>query len=645
MNLMEVLSQEDQDKFKSYVKYYNNSIASKYLDTAWAPFKEELFQMLGENLIVSFPVSFDCEERLLEQEFHNNFACNPLCASMYSKFIRMLKIVLFQDFKDLFSQDIDLMSHSSFYLLQDMYNSIEDLVWKEKSISEKQKKFAENYIFYNHVRDKLSPHNGYTTYFKNEIFCKQLKPLTVRDYHNFYTTSLSAYINNGEVKLTVSDKEKPFKFLKRITKKCLQYSNTTTIISNELNTLLDEIEEVRILQSQILSNKTVKGRLCLSIHPLDYITMSDNSNGWSSCMSWEESGCYRLGTLEMLSSPKVVIAYLESESETYELTPGIDWNSKKWRELFVIDENVISGVRGYPYYSKALEAAALNKLVELATTNLGWEFESEPINFNSTYFYPNGNSGHAIRMSTNAMYNDFGTQETLAYLGIKAKEITSQHSIYIQYGQEPYCLSCGYPISFSSDAEYEILGDGLECKECRDFLECEECGGLFHSEDLWEVNGQLICESCYGENYFYCEECQDFVSRNEELFFAMLGYDTIRNRVDVYYSNSIHENCLFKEINENGNDSNNILQQFAFSSIRINYSEDEAKKLFFRDNPQLKEANSAFSWFLCDMVWDNVLDLNNLGLYDEMIEDNLNLPSSVKPVRIPKEWIKFYESK
>ena len=154
-----------------------------------------------------------------------------------------------------------------------------------------------------------------------------------------------------------------------------------------------------------------------------------------------------------------------------------------------------------------------------------------------------------------------------------------------------------------------------------------------------------MCESCYEENYFYCEECQDFVSRNEELSFAMLGYDTIKNRVDVYYSNSIHENCLFKEINENGNNSNNILQQFAFPSIQINYSENEAKKLLFRDNPQLKEANSAFSWFLCDMVWDNVLDLNNLGLYDEMIEDSLNLPSSVKPVRIPKEWIKFYESK
>ena len=204
-------------------------------------------------------------------------------------------------------------------------------------------------------------------------------------------------------------------------------------------------------------------------------------------------------------------------------------------------------------------------------------------------------------MSTNAMYNDFGTQETLAYLGIKAKENTSQHSIYIQYGIEPYCLSCGYPVSLESGAEYDILGDGLECKECRDLLECEECGGLFHSEDLCEVNGQLICESCYEENYFYCEECQDFVSRNEQLSFTMLGYDTIKNRVNVYYSD-VCENCLSKEINENGNDSNNILQQFAFSSIRISYSEDETEKLFFRDNPQLKEVGSAFSWFLCGMV-------------------------------------------
>jgi hypothetical protein len=72
-------------------------------------------------------------------------------------------------------------------------------------------------------------------------------------------------------------------------------------------------EEFRIAHSQILNDKKLSGRLCLSIHPLDYMTMSDNESDWGSCMSWREGGCYRRGTVEMMTSPVVVVAYLKSE--------------------------------------------------------------------------------------------------------------------------------------------------------------------------------------------------------------------------------------------------------------------------------------------------------------------------------------------
>lgn len=47
-----------------------------------------------------------------------------------------------------------------------------------------------------------------------------------------------------------------------------------------------EFENFRRAHSMILNQKTLDGELCLSIHPLDYITMSDNNNDWDSCMSW-----------------------------------------------------------------------------------------------------------------------------------------------------------------------------------------------------------------------------------------------------------------------------------------------------------------------------------------------------------------------
>ena len=76
---------------------------------------------------------------------------------------------------------------------------------------------------------------------------------------------------------------------------------------------MKEFEQYRIKHSQILNQKKLKGTLCISIHPLDYVTMSDNDSGWESCMSWENSGCYRQGTVEMMNSTCVVVAYLEAE--------------------------------------------------------------------------------------------------------------------------------------------------------------------------------------------------------------------------------------------------------------------------------------------------------------------------------------------
>ena len=54
----------------------------------------------------------------------------------------------------------------------------------------------------------------------------------------------------------------------------------------EILGLSEEYEAFRLAHSRILNTKTLKGTLCLSIHPMDYMTMSDNTYDWSSCMSW-----------------------------------------------------------------------------------------------------------------------------------------------------------------------------------------------------------------------------------------------------------------------------------------------------------------------------------------------------------------------
>ena len=127
-------------------------------------------------------------------------------------------------------------------------------------------------------------------------------------------------------------------------------------------------EEFRILHSQALNQKTLKGKLCVSIHPFDYMTMSDNDCGWCSCMSWAEDGEYRGGTVEMMNSPCVVVAYLTSETP-YQIDNNFNWSNKKWRQLFIVDTQVITGIKQYPYFNSAIEKITCDWLKELTEKN------------------------------------------------------------------------------------------------------------------------------------------------------------------------------------------------------------------------------------------------------------------------------------
>ena len=84
-------------------------------------------------------------------------------------------------------------------------------------------------------------------------------------------------------------------------------------------------EQFRLLHSQILNEAHIKSTLCLSIHPLDYMTASYNENDWDSCMKWGD-GDYCRGVVEMMNSPCVVVAYLKSKRQTISIG-RYTWNS------------------------------------------------------------------------------------------------------------------------------------------------------------------------------------------------------------------------------------------------------------------------------------------------------------------------------
>ena len=90
--------------------------------------------------------------------------------------------------------------------------------------------------------------------------------------------------------------------------------------------------------------------------------MSDNNEDWESCMSWTQGGEYRVGTIEMMNSPYVIVAYLKSH---HNLEWADNWNSKKWRELYICSNDFVRSITGYPYKDEKITKLVLEKIREL----------------------------------------------------------------------------------------------------------------------------------------------------------------------------------------------------------------------------------------------------------------------------------------
>lgn len=267
----------------------------------------------------------------------------------------------------------------------------------------------------------------------------------------------------------------------------------------------DAWEKIRIAHSQILNQKKLKGTLCLSIHPLDYATASDNANGWSSCMSWAEEGCYRMGTVEMMNSPMVICAYLRSDAQHMEIGNS-QWNSKKWRAWIIVTKDAILCNRNYPYYQAHFCETACEWVRDLVEKAYGWKYgelhEDLPQYIEDTY-----GSAHGPQFTTNFMYNDVGVEKNMGMLAYGEKNLP----MTINFSGPAECMVCGDEIHYGSSVE---TADTLECDNCRRVHTCNSCGSELDENDVrYDPDGNTICPECFEEYCCECSNCGEIIWR------------------------------------------------------------------------------------------------------------------------------------
>ena len=291
------------------------------------------------------------------------------------------------------------------------------------------------------------------------------------------------------------------------------------------------IEKYRLRHSVALNTKILKGELCLSIHPLDYLTASDNASNWCSCMTWTRKGYYgefRNGVVELMNSPMVVIAYLNNSKKPFHIFSNAGdneptWNNKMWREFFIVDKEYIAAIKAYPYHCSTLETMVLNKLADMATEAHDWEYNREVRE--SSYDVLVLSNEEEVNMETDFMYNDTidNGARFIESANLPAKDDYLHQNANGCYSGQMYCIVCGKAM-FKPDDDDDDTDCGIPyCDDCAPKLRCACCGDVIkpYPGMYAEIDGKIYCHECYTT----CEYCGEKVLENDFTYITLVNKD------------------------------------------------------------------------------------------------------------------------
>ena len=290
-------------------------------------------------------------------------------------------------------------------------------------------------------------------------------------------------------------------------------------VKNE-QTFCSSFETFRVAHSRIYNGEVTTSNFVISIHPMDYLTMSDNNCNWSSCMNWLHSGCYHVGTVEMMNSNVALCCYLESKTVnfTYEVFDDKKdtWNSKKWRQLFYINKDIILAGKPYPMVNSDLTKEILAAIKDLANKNMNWKYSYGPelyydmLSVNSMRGMDRAremlpmSASKNIFIDTNAMYNDLLNDNDTNYWCYRNKP---KKSYILKVSGKAPCVACGKSVigykDIYGDYNDRYQSEKTVCEDCFSEIKCYECSndeGMIGKKRIWNIIDK------YGSRYKLCSD-------------------------------------------------------------------------------------------------------------------------------------------
>ena len=298
------------------------------------------------------------------------------------------------------------------------------------------------------------------------------------------------------------------------------------------------LHHLQDMASQLIQQNKIKGTLCFSVHPLDYLSSSCNTYNWRSCHALD--GEYRAGNLSYMVDETTFMVYLKGVDDV--AIPGfpssVPWNSKKWRMLIhasTNDELMFAG-RQYPFTSSNGLDIVLNVYNNIIGKNKNpYSYSSKYYPWENNYVESVGNDklygkyfvfdrklfllDEYVTVGMGALnYNDIlhSTCYTKPYYTILNFADWHDKPPKIEIGAYVNCLHCeenDITMSETMRCDDCEISNGFEVNEHISYCDC--CGARVFYDDGFYVHDDFVCEECFNRYTFQCDCCGE-PAYNEE---------------------------------------------------------------------------------------------------------------------------------
>lgn len=304
------------------------------------------------------------------------------------------------------------------------------------------------------------------------------------------------------------------------------------------------LTDIQNYASRIIQENKVVGHLCFSVHPLDFLSSSENDYNWRSCHSLD--GEYRAGNLSYMVDKSTIICYLKSENNVKlpNFPEDVPWTNKKWRMLlfFSNDMSMMFAGRQYPFTTVTGPDIVRQNLHNVGLFKDWSEWNSVKVtrvtDDNGTVFHlkttyvpvggvlrpideviKNGEHGmHFNDLLNSSCYSPIYSFNSrgLLWTGSEGRSRPNTHFVI---GGPVYCMDCG---------QYEItISETMRCVSCEeahgdlntdDFGYCSCCGRHVYFDNVTWVGDDPVCDHCLSSQASTCSDCEEWFYNDDLIY-------------------------------------------------------------------------------------------------------------------------------